>query len=120
MVKLADAVALALLKAMAGGQTFVFGLENRERDRLRRQFQGAAQDVIGAAFGTAAAFAIDDVDGGGGLLDADVLTAPAAVIEEHRVDELEARLLFVAWHVAAGRSHVYCDDTPKPERGQDG
>src|SRR5437867_35066 len=82
VMQLADAVAFALLQAVLRWEAFVLGFQDGERNRLRPGGERTAENVIGAAGRALARLMIDDVNGLGGLFDADVgATIPAPVLE---------------------------------------
>jgi hypothetical protein len=98
MVQLADAVTFALLQTVLGRQSFVLGFQDGEGNRFGARGEGAAENVIGAASRAFAGLVIDDVNGLGGFLNANVGAAVPAPVFKGGVDQLKSGLGFVAGH----------------------
>src|SRR5207247_1358648 len=95
VVELADPVALSLLQAVFGRESFALGFENGERNRLTAGREWTPQNVIRAAFRAALAFAVNDVNRRGGFLDLDVRAGLPSATCQRRVNQLESCLGFI-------------------------
>jgi hypothetical protein len=97
-MQLANAVAFALLQTVLWRQSFVLSLHDGEGHAFRSRGERPTENVIGAASRALAGLMIDDVNGLGGFLNANVgATIPAAIFEGG-VNQLKSGLGFVAWH----------------------
>src|SRR5664279_2890453 len=102
MVQLTNAVTRTLLQAVLGRQSFVFSLHDGEGYGLGSRGERATENVIGAASRALAGLVIDDVNGLGGFLNANVGAAVPAPVFESGVDQLKSGLGFVARHQSGG------------------
>src|ERR1035441_10445269 len=97
-MQLANTVAFALLQTMLGRQSFVLGFHDGEGHRFRSRRKRAAENVIGAAGRALAGLMIDDVNGPGGFLDANIGATIPAPILKGGINQLKSGLGFVAGH----------------------
>src|ERR1039458_7508509 len=102
MVQLPDTVAFALLQTVLRRQTFVLSLHDGERHRLGSGGERATEDIMGPAGRALAGLVIDDVNGLGRFLTANVGAAVPAPLREGWVDQLKSGLGFVAGHQGGG------------------
>ena len=98
MVQLADAVAFALLQTVLRRQSFVLGLHDGEWHGFGSRGERPTENVIGAAGRALAGLMIDDVNGPGGFLNANVGAAIPAAVFESGINQLKSGLGFVAGH----------------------
>jgi hypothetical protein len=103
MVQLANAIAFALLQTVLGRQSFVLSFHNGEGHGLRFRGERATENVIGAASRALAGLMIDNINGPGGFLNANVGAAVPPPILESRINQLKSGLGFVAGHQREGR-----------------
>ena len=82
---------------MSRRQIFRLGLDQRDGDRLGFGIDGDAQDVIHAAFGPLARFAVNDFDCAGGLLAPNQFFRPATDMNGG-INQFGARIGFTEWH----------------------
>src|ERR1039458_650319 len=97
-MQLANAVAFALLQTVLGRQSFVLGFQDSEGNGFGVRGEGAAENVIGAASRAFAGLMIDDVNGFGGFLNANVGAAVPPPVLKGGINQLKSGLGFVAGH----------------------
>src|ERR1035441_8756203 len=97
-MQLANAVAFALLQTVLRWQSFVLSFHDGEGHGLGSRGERATENVIGATSRSLARLMIDDVNGLGGFLDANIgATVPAPVLKGG-INQLKSGLGFVAGH----------------------
>ena len=97
-MQLANAVAFALLQTVLRRQSFVLSFHDGEGHGFGAGSERATENVIGAASRALAGLMIDDVNGLGGFLNANVGTAIPSPVLEGRINQLKSGLGFVAGH----------------------
>jgi hypothetical protein len=98
MMQLANAVAFALLQTVLGRQSFVLGFHDGEGNGFGAKGERAAENVIGAASRALAGLMINNVNGSGGFLNANVGAAVPPPVLKGWVNQLKSSLGFVAGH----------------------